>query len=198
MKIFVGSTNPVKVNAVTQAASETWPEVKVMGFEVESGVSSQPMSDEETKQGAIHRAQNALAAGMVSQEISGGNSGPDSLAVPTFLGVGMEGGVVNQSNGEMWSTVWAAVVDQTGEVFLSAGARFQVPEKVAQLIREKVEMGHAVAEIIGEKDRNRIKQNTGLIGIMTDGFIDRTEEYQSIIKLALGIWYGRETRKKIL
>jgi len=185
MKIFVGSTNPVKVNATLSAAIETWPEVEVKGFEVVSNVSAQPLSDEETKQGAINRAQAALAAGI-----------KEFGADEPLLGVGMEGGIVD-ANQEMWSTVWAAVVDQQGNITLSAGARFMVPHSVADLIRKNIEMGHAVAEIIGEENKNKIKQEQGLIGILTDGFIDRTEEYQGIIKLALGIWYGKDKAKQL-
>ncbi|NCN45376.1 MAG: inosine/xanthosine triphosphatase [Candidatus Pacebacteria bacterium CG10_big_fil_rev_8_21_14_0_10_36_11] len=184
MKIFVGSANPVKVNAVLAAAIETWPDVIVKGLEVKSGVGAQPMSDEETKQGAFNRAKEALKTGLI--EIS------DSSAI----GVGMEGGVVDYGN-EMWSTVWAAVVDQQDNVCFSAGARFKVPDAVAEQIRQKVEMGHAVAYLIGEKNINLIKQQEGLIGILTNGFVDRTEEYQGIIKLALGIWYGRESAQQL-
>jgi inosine/xanthosine triphosphatase len=185
MKIFVGSANPVKVNAVLAAAIETWPDVEAQGFSVESGVSDQPFSDEETKQGAINRAKAALEEGLKinKEEI-------------VYLGVGMEGGIVDLDK-EMWSTVWAAVVDQQGSVTLSAGARFRVPDSVADKIRAKVEMGHAVAEIIGEENKNKIKQEQGLIGILTNGFIDRTEEYQGIIKLALGIWYGKSKAKEL-
>lgn len=188
MKIFVGSANPVKVNAVIAAAVETWPEVEAEGFGVVSGVADQPKSDEETKQGAINRAKAALEKGTSHIEKL-----KDSDQV---LGVGMEGGIVDLGE-EMWSTVWAAVIDKQGNLSLSAGARFQVPNSVADKIRQKIEMGHAVAQIVGEKDMDKIKQQEGLIGILTDGFIDRTEEYQGIIKLALGIWYGGAKAKKI-
>ncbi|MBT4124543.1 MAG: DUF84 family protein [Candidatus Pacebacteria bacterium] len=194
MKIFVGSANPVKVNAVLAAAIETWPDVVARGFEVESGVSDQPKSDEETKQGAINRAKAALEKGLFQYKK---NSTDENIENNDYiLGVGMEGGIVDLGK-EMWSTVWAAVIDQKGNLALSAGARFQVPNSVANKIRQKIEMGHAVAHIIGEKDMNKIKQEQGLIGILTDGFIDRTEEYHGIIKLALGIWYGGDKAKKI-
>jgi inosine/xanthosine triphosphatase len=184
MKIFVGSENPVKVNAVLSSAMETWPDAVAKGFSVDSGVSDQPFSDEETKTGAINRAKAALEAGLKEDQDK------------TALGVGMEGGIVDLGE-EMWSTVWAAVVDQQGSITLSAGARFRVPDSVADKIRSEVEMGHAVAEIIGEENKNKIKQEQGLIGILTNGFVDRTEEYQGIIKLALGIWYGKSKAKEL-
>lgn len=192
MHIFVGSSNPVKINAVTNAASETWPDVITKGFTVASGVSEQPMSDEETKQGAINRAKAALRIGLEKHPTP--STQHPSIGV---LGVGMEGGIVDLGE-EMWSTVWAAVIDVDGNIELSAGARFRVPTKIAVIIRNNGEMGPALADLLGEEDKTRVKQEEGLIGTITNGFVDRTEEYQGIVKLALGVWYGREVRKKLL
>ena len=49
MKIVVGSTNPVKIKAVTMVAESIWSDVVVAGVETESGVSAQPRTDEETR-----------------------------------------------------------------------------------------------------------------------------------------------------
>ncbi len=176
MHIFVGSTNPVKINAVIQAASETWPAVQVEGYEVESGVADQPRSDEETKQGSINRAKNVL-----SVATKFGNK-------DEVLGIGLEGGVFENKQGEMWSTVWVSVVDQEDNVFSSNGARFLVPSIVADRIRQGEEMGPIIAEVVGEHD---VRSKQGMIGVITKNFVDRTEEYMSIAKLALGLWYGR-------
>jgi non-canonical (house-cleaning) NTP pyrophosphatase len=35
------------------------------------------------------------------------------------------------------------------------------------------------------------KQAGGAIGVITRNFVDRTEEYTGIAKMALGLWYGR-------
>eukprot|EP00285_Hemiselmis_virescens_P013921 CAMPEP_0173402128 /NCGR_PEP_ID=MMETSP1356-20130122/53024_1 /TAXON_ID=77927 ORGANISM="Hemiselmis virescens, Strain PCC157" /NCGR_SAMPLE_ID=MMETSP1356 /ASSEMBLY_ACC=CAM_ASM_000847 /LENGTH=96 /DNA_ID=CAMNT_0014362413 /DNA_START=28 /DNA_END=315 /DNA_ORIENTATION=+ len=60
----VASTNPVKVNAAKQSLSQCFPstEVTVIGHKIPSGVSDQPMTDAETKQGAINRAKSAMDA----------------------------------------------------------------------------------------------------------------------------------------
>jgi len=184
MHIFVGSTNPVKVNGATTAASEKWPEVKVEGLQVDTGVDEQPRSDEETKQGAINRAKAALRLGL--------EQNPD-LEGET-LGVGLEGGIEDKGS-EMWNTVWGAVVDQEGNLGLSAGSRFLVPEEIAERIRAGGEMGPEIAKVLGEKDLTRIKMNEGLIGTITERFVDRTEEYVAVAKLALGMWYGRNWRQ---
>lgn len=173
MHIYVGSTNPVKINAVTTAASETWPEVVVKGVGAASGVPEQPRGDQETRQGAINRAKAALEQGKKKSPV---------------LGVGLEGGVV-MFDDELWSTVWVAVVDQDAHIATANGARFRVPDRIAQPIIKGEEMGPVVASLVGEED---VRKKQGMIGVITSGFVDRTEEYMGIAKMALGLWYGRE------
>lgn len=174
--IFVGSTNPVKINAVIAAASETWPEVKVVGYPALSEVSDQPRGDEETRLGAQNRAKNALKLAIKS------NIPPHSQV----LGVGLEGGVVELADG-MYSTVWVCVLDNHGTMTEANGARFKVPEQIASVIRKGGEMGPVVEQLVGESD---VRQKQGMIGVITNGFVDRTEEYSGITKMALGLWYG--------
>lgn len=195
MHIFIGSTNPVKINAATGAASEQWPEVVVEGVKVATGVDEQPRSDEETKQGAINRARAVLAEGLKRHpELASAGNGNAGGVNSELLGMGLEGGIVDDGQ-EMWTTVWAAVVDQEGNLGLSAGSRFIVPEIIAAKIRAGGEMGPVIAQVLGEADLNRIKQNEGVIGVVTEGFVDRTEEYQAVAKLALGVWFGRNWQK---
>lgn len=84
LRIAVGSKNPVKVNAVKCGVERALNGVSlsVLGLEAPSGVSEQPMGDEETLQGAINRAKNAYA---LYTESNGGST-PD-------FSVGLEGGV---------------------------------------------------------------------------------------------------------
>ncbi|PIR58772.1 MAG: inosine/xanthosine triphosphatase [Candidatus Pacebacteria bacterium CG10_big_fil_rev_8_21_14_0_10_56_10] len=178
-RIFVGSDNPVKVNGVVNAASETWPEVVVTGLSVDSGVPAQPRSDEDTFQGALNRARAALEEGWRLQPVNDDGQ--------VALGVGLEGGVYRRGD-ELWSTVWVAVLDQTGYSTAANGARFKVPQPVADQIEAGGEMGPIMAQLVGERD---VRRKQGMIGVITQGFVDRTEEYASIAKMALGLWYGR-------
>lgn len=181
MTIFVGSSNPVKVNAVKNAAIGTWPELIITGHEVASGISEQPMSDEETKKGALNRAKAALKSGMAATKNSQKNE--------TFLGLGLEGGVFENESGEMWTTVWAVVVNAQNQTWSANGARIQVPELIAELIRNGQEMGPVVQQLTGESN---VKQKQGMFGIITKNFVTRTEEYTQIAKIALGLWYGQD------
>lgn len=213
MHIFVGSTNPVKLNAVIAASSEQWPEVKVLGFEVASGVSDQPWGDEETKLGAENRARAALAAGMKttfdttsrSRTSATSNASDQSAQLlkksdppvtmsDEIIGIGMEGGVFEEKDGELWNTVWTCVVDPSGKAVFANGERFHLPESLSRLIRAGKEMGPAMDELIGTTN---IKHQGGMIGAITLNFIDRTEMYTGLAKLAVGLWFGRDWEKKL-
>lgn len=194
MIIFVGSENPVKINSVVIAASERWPDIKAKGFSVSSGVSDQPMTDEETKLGSINRAKFALDRGLLS------NDKDFDLSQTPILGMGLEGGVfVEESEKEkkLWATVWVTVIDQKGNTVSVNGARFEVPKPIADRIFAGEEMGHAMANIMGDMDLNQRKQSGGMIGIITKNIVDRTEEYTNLAKLALGLWFGKNWYKEI-
>lgn len=182
MHIFVGSSNPVKINSVINAASETWPEVKVRGFSVESKIPEQPIGDSVTRKGAENRAKAVLK---LAQEKN---------ITQDFLGVGLEGGVFLDADDKMWTTVWIAVIDLEENIFVANGARFLVPEIVAEKIKKGEEMGPLVAKLVGKKD---VRSKQGMIGVITNNFVDRTEEYTGIVKMALGLWYGRNWTEKL-
>jgi len=177
MKLYVGSANPVKLNAAKVAAENQWPDVEIISCEVESGISEQPLTDEETRKGARNRALASLATRDKNEDFE-----------EESLGIGLEGGVFTQENNELWSTVWVAVADRDGKIYESNGARFRVPEEIAKAIRSGEEMGPVVSRMFGGRD---VRSTNGAIGIITKDFVDRTEEYAAIAKMALGIWYGR-------
>jgi non-canonical (house-cleaning) NTP pyrophosphatase len=198
MQLFVGSKNPVKINSVITAASETWPGVSVVGIDVPSGVSVQPLSDAETRTGARNRALAALDQGVqqlkenaLAQTAAIGDK--TSYKPSETLGVGLEGGVF-ELDGELWSTVWVAVVDSEGTFYESNGARFKVPQIIAERIKKGEEMGPVVNAVIGQGD---VRHSIGMIGVITNRFVDRTEEYGAIAKMALGLWYGRDWNKHL-
>ncbi len=55
MKILIGSRNPVKIKAAEEAFLKYFKEAEVVGIEVDSKASSQPIG-EETFEGAKNRA----------------------------------------------------------------------------------------------------------------------------------------------
>lgn len=182
MILAVGSTNIVKVNAVKMGVAHQWPDAVVRGFETDSGVGPQPRSDHETYVGSRNRAYLALMAMEKEQGFL--------QSKEIILGVGLEGGVDETEDGVM-SVVWCSVVDQTGNFFSSSGARFILDDEIASRILTGEEMGPIMDSIVKDKDT---KKKQGMIGIVTSNFFNRTEEYASIARLTIGLWYGRHWR----
>ncbi|GHB36955.1 non-canonical purine NTP phosphatase [Pseudovibrio japonicus] len=166
MKIVVASQNPVKVNATLEAFRAQFPadEIELVSATVPSGVPDQPMSDEETHQGAVMRAQNALEA-----------------EADADFGVGLEGGICVM-HGMAYTFAWMVVVSREGQVSASRSMLLPLPEKVMHLIRSGMELGHAIDEIYGT---DNIKQKGGAVGLLTGGRLTRTSTYVDTLYLAL-------------
>ncbi len=176
ISFFVGSTNKTKIDAIRLATKHIFPEALITGFEVHSGVSSQPRTVRETREGAENRAKGALAEGLkISQTREN-------------LGIGLEGGVFEE-NGQLWNTVWVAVTQEDGQIFVAEGARMPLPPILAQPIQAGQEMGPVLAELTKIDD---VRSKQGMIGVITNNFVTRTEEYGSIARLAIGLWYGQD------
>ena len=163
--LIVASKNPVKIKAVLEGFKKIFPNERfsVKSVDVESGVSDQPMSDEETVKGAQNRARNA-----------------QQLFPKADFAVGIEGGVEMRGT-ETFTFAWVVVVAKTEEG-KGKTASFQLPEKVASQLKEGKELGDVMDEIFGKKNS---KQREGAIGILTDGVIDRTQLYTPAVIAAL-------------
>lgn len=170
MIIAVGSTNPVKVAAVEETARRMWPDAQIVSLSVPSGVSSMPLSDAETLQGARNRAQTALAA-----------TGAD-------LGIGLEGGVERERNragdeaAELYLQGWVVVMDRQGRSGVGGAARLPLPRAIAQRVLEGEELGAVMDEVLGETN---IKQKGGAVGALTNGLVLRRETFAVAVAYAL-------------
>ncbi len=163
MKISIGSKNPVKIAAVEDGLAETFSGAEFIPVEVNSGVSTQPIGDEETSRGAINRAKEAL-------KIAGAD-----------FGVGLEAGVKETEHG-MMGTVWCAIVDKNRKISLGGGLHYHVPVKLAEGIRKGGELGPLTDKLV---KRANTKHQEGTIGIVTKGAIDRKRAYESLVRLAV-------------
>lgn len=165
MKVVVGSTNPVKIEAVKQAFDKVFPEKKwqVVGIEVLSGVPNQPMSDLESIKGARNRAKNALKK------------------VKADFGVGLEGGL--QQVGKCWFDCgWIVVLDKKGTEGIGSTIKMETPKKLMELIKKGMELGEANDVLFRTVNS---KQAEGHFGLMTKNAITRTSGYKSGVIAAL-------------
>ena len=172
VKIAVGSKNPIKYNASVNGAQKALKttEVEAQGFNVPSGVSDQPMGDEETKQGAINRAKNVFA----EYSKSNNNENPD-------FGIGLEGGVVLNKDNDLECMAWMAVYNGT-TIGVAKTATFILPAAIRDLVvNEGLELGIADDKVFGTSNS---KQSLGAVGLLTNGIIDRAAYYEQAVILA--------------
>jgi len=161
--VVVGSTNPVKIAAVTAVLERSGSHALVRGLAVPSGVRDQPEGDAETIRGATQRATAALEARDAD------------------FAVGIEGGIVEEA-GSMRTCAWAAVVARDGRVGVGGSLAMTLPERVATLVRGGVELGHAMDRVTGGRDT---KRGAGAVGILTAGLVDRQRAYEGLVTYAL-------------
>jgi inosine/xanthosine triphosphatase len=162
--VGVGSTNPVKVAAARNILARVAGSARVEAVRVASTVSDQPFGDNETIRGALARAHAARQA------------------VGAELGIGIEGGVVDE-RGSMRTCAWAAIVDASGREGVGGSLAMPLPDTVARLIREDgLELGVAMDRLTGE---HNVKQRQGAVGVLTAGLVDRQAAYEVILAYAL-------------
>lgn len=165
MRIVVGSKNPVKLQATRKAFEKVFPAspATVIACQAESDVSDQPMSDEETLQGAKNRAL------FCRQAI------PDA-----DFWVGLEGGCQAEGT-KLEAFAWMAVFSATQQGQARTAA-FHLPPAVADLINQGYELGDADDQVFGHTNS---KQHSGAVGILTRDLIDREAYYEHALVLAL-------------
>ena len=162
-RISVGSQNPVKIQAVTNAVNKIWDNTEVIAVKCPSGVSIQPTSDDEAIKGAVTRAHLSLQ-----------KTGAD-------LGIGLEGSI-NDTGYGMFVTGWVVAVDKAGTMGIGGGGRLLLPEEVAVKVRTGKELGPVMDEFVGEYNT---KQKQGAVGIFTGNLVTRADAFERAVIYAL-------------
>ncbi|KSW11342.1 hypothetical protein CF15_00265 [Pyrodictium occultum] len=160
--VAVGSSNPVKVNAVRRAIRLLCL-ADVHGVEVESGIPSQPLGLREIVLGAVNRAVNALRK------------------LNADYGVGVEAGVI-ETTIEPLELQAAAIVDREERVTIGLSQAFPVPRDWMSKLRERIELGDIASRITRRAD---IGERLGLIGYLTGGHVTRTDLTYNAVVMAL-------------
>ncbi|WP_217587060.1 DUF84 family protein [Lentibacillus saliphilus] len=160
MKIRAGSKNKAKLLAIRTG----FPEADVEGHSVPSNVSAQPITDEETLQGAINRA----------TQCADNTSGT--------YGIGLEGGVM-ELGGHLYVCNWGALVTPSGDLYTASGARIKLPKGFKSLLDGQEELGHLMDVYTKKED---IRQNEGAIGIFTNQLMTRSDMFAHVVILLRG------------
>jgi inosine/xanthosine triphosphatase len=167
MKILVGSKNPVKISSVEDAFKNYFDNIEVIGIEVESGVSVQPINNE-TFTGAQNRA-------LRLKEIN------DTQNFGAELFVGIEGGITKQFD-KWFAFGCMCVMDNYGRVGFGTSPHFELPQSVVDKLLQGIELGHVMDEIVNQQNT---KQKHGAIGFFTNGVMNRKELYIEGLKVAV-------------
>lgn len=167
--IIVASTNPVKLDAARHGFQRAFPEesITVEGVRVNSGVSAQPRSDAETRQGALNRARAAR----------------DTRPEGDYF-VGMEGGV-ERVNGAWEAFAWMVIMDRAGQTGRGRTGVFVLPDEIGKWLDKGLELGEADDRVFGISNS---KQNMGAVGLLTRSMLNRAQYYEQAVILALLPW----------
>jgi len=166
MKILVGSKNPVKINSVKEALSFYFDNIDVVGIEVDSEVSAQPIGDE-TFIGAKNRA---LKLYELNQN--------EKMNANYFVGI--EGGIIHQF-GKWFAFGCMCIIDEDKNCGFGLSPHFELPNEVVHKLLSGIELGDVMDEI---KKEENTKQKLGAIGYFTNGVMNRKELYIEGLKVA--------------
>ena len=160
IRVAVGSTNRVKVEAVREVMEAIYGSVRVYAVDAKSGVPDQPF-ESETHRGAVNRAKEALG--------------------DRDLSVGIEAGVF-ELYGELMDIQHCAIIDQKGRITVGMGSGFAYPKDIADLVRGGLTVGQAVDRIY---EKNAVGHSEGAIGLLSKGIMDRKELTKQSILAAM-------------
>jgi len=165
IKVVVASKNPVKVNCSKTGFQKVFPDSSIITqpVSVSSEVPDQPMTDQETLDGARNRAMNAK------------NAYPNA-----DYWIGLEGGIDDDGN-NMEAFAWIYILSNE----LQGKARtasFELPPRIRELVLNGMELGHA-DDLVFKRENS--KHGNGAVGILTHELIDRAAYYEPAVLLAL-------------
>ena len=166
MKVIVTSHNPVKIAAVRKAFLTQFPkqEIQLIPLAVESGVTDQPMSDAETRQGARNRVANARLE----------NPGAD-------FWVGLEG-CLDFFDDRLVAFAWMVIATGNDQISETRSVTLPLPPEIQALVSEGLELGEANDRVFSTLNS---KQGGGAFGLLTDGLMTREGIYTQTLILTL-------------
>lgn len=161
-EIAVGSENRIKIQAVKNAVTDG---VAVVACAAESGVRVQPLSEEETLQGAINRACDCLQKCPHAQ-----------------VAIGLEAGIVFKDDA-VYLCHFGALVDRKNGVYFSNGPLILLPPS----FKEPLLAGQSLEDVMHQSTGiEKLGKKEGAIGIFTDNSINREQMLTQIAQVLLG------------
>ena len=162
LTVAIGSTNPAKVQAVQNAF--TGENIKVIPCSANSSVRSQPLSNEETLQGALNRAKDCLEK------------------TDAELGIGLEGGIVFINN-QPYLCHWGALVDRNQNSYFTNSPIIQLPGHYSQALLEGQDLDSIMQFHTGISN---LGAKQGAIAVFTEDRLTRSQVLSQMVKVLIG------------
>ena len=170
MKIIVGSTNKVKIEAVqeTLALYGAFTDAEVVGMAAISRVSEQPKTLEETIRGAKNRAEASYAS------------------LPSIAyGFGIESGLMEVPYTKMGFMDFTCCAIYDGEEFhLGLSPAIEAPREIMEYVKQGVTFNEAFFKA-GLTSNPNLGNAEGMLGILTGGRVTRKEYTKQAIIMAM-------------
>ena len=166
--LSVGTANAGKIEAVRRALAK-YPllaRLKVLPQKVESGVSNQPSTLEETTRGAANRARAAAARG------------------GTVLGIGMESGLFDVGEDKTFD-VCACVIYDGAASHVGYSCAWELPPKIRRLVKESGMNLTDAFNSAGVCDDPDIGDKGGVLAVVTGGRVTRPDYTVQAIQMAV-------------
>lgn len=165
LTVVIGSKNPVKINAVSNALAAYFPQHQILatGIDAPSGVTEQPMTSKETRDGAVNRLRYC-----------------QSQYPEADFCAAIEGGVDNFEDGA--ATFAYLVVATPQQMSVGRSANMPIPSSVYDALTKGAELGPLMDEIF---NTTNVKQKGGAIGLLTNGLETRESNYTQALHLAI-------------
>lgn len=170
--VAVGSKNPAKTLGTRKAFSRFFPDVEFREVDTTSSVPAQPLTLEETIQGALARAKLALR---VSDDVD--------------FGVGIEAGLAAFGDEHLNLQV-AVIMDRRGRFTVGSSSGFMVPG----LLVRQMQVGGAELDRFakGLTDSDKVREEDGVVYHLTKGAVSRVDMTEECVGMALVPWLNRD------
>jgi inosine/xanthosine triphosphatase len=171
MKIIIASKNPVKIEAARKSFCTAYAddEIEIIAVDAPSLVSDQPMSTQETRDGAVNRVTYCQQSYEADYYVS------------------YEGGVDVLDN--VPSTFAVVCIANSKKLQTGRTASLPLPNQIYQKLKMGEELGPAMDNMFNTVN---IKQKGGAIGQLTNGLETRESIYVSATLLTLSAFFYPE------
>ncbi len=174
--VAIGSKNRAKVEGVRRAFTHLFPKSEFRKLDLTKRVKIQPMSLDETVEGA------RLRAGFAIEEED------------ADYGVGVEAGIIKLTEGEdgrrfFLNVQIAAVVDSAHHLSFGSSSGFPIPSRFVSLLENtNVELDKFAHELTGAR---KISEEEGVVYHLSKGRLSRVDMTEQCVSMALMPWSNK-------